>query len=136
MADSRERTSKSRSSMKGASSTSPKPGVGSNSRQGTEISDIASREEEYKRLNAELEAKTASLVQEAEMVMREQENVLAKSRMLDNINAEDFLQELDSSFSESKNKSKTQAQFSSSRPQSKASNSSRPTSGKRPPTGG
>ncbi|CAL1538685.1 unnamed protein product [Lymnaea stagnalis] len=57
-------------------------------------SDIQSREAEYKRLNAELEAKTASLVQEAEMVMREQENVLAKSHLLDNINAEEFLQGL------------------------------------------
>ena len=38
---------KSRSSMKGSGSTSPKPGA-SSSRQGTDISDITSREEEYK----------------------------------------------------------------------------------------
>lgn len=122
--------------MKNSGAHSPKPGI--SSRQGTDISDIASREEEYKRLNAELEAKTASLVQEAEMVMREQENVLAKSRLLDNINTEDFLEDLDESFSERKDKGKHkhQTQHSISRPQSKASNSSRPTSGKRPPTGG
>ena len=38
---------KSRSSMKRSGSTSPKPGA-SSSRQGTDISDITSREEEYK----------------------------------------------------------------------------------------
>ncbi|GFO31869.1 testis-expressed sequence 9 protein [Plakobranchus ocellatus] len=134
MADSRERSSKSRNSMRNSGSVSPKPGLGAGSRQTSDITDIASREEEYKRLNAELEAKTASLVQEAEMVMREQENVLAKSRLLDNINTEDFLQELDESYTERKDRSKQQSSLS--RPQSKASNSSRPMSAKRPPTGG
>ncbi|KAH9495278.1 hypothetical protein Btru_016279 [Bulinus truncatus] len=62
-------------------------------------SDIHSREEEYKRLNAELEAKTALLVQEAEIVMKEQENILARSHLLDNIDAEEFLQELDEGYS-------------------------------------
>ncbi|XP_003726002.2 testis-expressed protein 9 [Strongylocentrotus purpuratus] len=41
--------------------------------------DLVSREEEYMRLNAALEAKTASLIQEAETVMREQEDILTRS---------------------------------------------------------
>ncbi|XP_055061011.2 testis-expressed protein 9 isoform X1 [Misgurnus anguillicaudatus] len=40
--------------------------------------DLLAREEEYKRLNAELEAKTAELVRQAEKVMREQNDVLSK----------------------------------------------------------
>ncbi|XP_048825530.1 testis-expressed protein 9 isoform X5 [Brienomyrus brachyistius] len=40
--------------------------------------DLLLKEEEYKRLNAELEAKTAELVQQAEELMREQNEVLAK----------------------------------------------------------
>jgi len=55
--------------------------------------DLLSREEEYKRLNEELEAKTADLVREAEEVMRGQESVLSKpsQSLLENIHAEDFL---------------------------------------------
>ncbi|KAK7170411.1 hypothetical protein R3I94_000588 [Phoxinus phoxinus] len=40
--------------------------------------DLLAKEEEYKRLNAELEAKTAELVREAEKVMRDQNEVLSK----------------------------------------------------------
>ncbi|XP_023669769.1 testis-expressed protein 9 isoform X1 [Paramormyrops kingsleyae] len=40
--------------------------------------DLLLKEEEYKRLNAELEAKAAELVQQAEELMREQNEVLAK----------------------------------------------------------
>lgn len=40
--------------------------------------DLLAKEEEYKRLNAELEAKTADLVREAEKVMRDQNEVLSK----------------------------------------------------------
>ncbi|XP_051992476.1 testis-expressed protein 9-like [Xyrauchen texanus] len=40
--------------------------------------DLLAKEEEYKRLNAELEAKTAELVRQAEKVMREQNEVLSK----------------------------------------------------------
>ncbi|XP_062405783.1 testis-expressed protein 9 [Sardina pilchardus] len=40
--------------------------------------DIFAKEEEYKRLNAELEAKTAEIVRQAEEVMREQNEVLSK----------------------------------------------------------
>ncbi|XP_066510113.1 testis-expressed protein 9-like [Hoplias malabaricus] len=39
---------------------------------------LLAKEEEYKRLNAELEAKTAELVRQAEKVMREQNEVLSK----------------------------------------------------------
>ncbi|XP_039262443.2 testis-expressed protein 9-like [Styela clava] len=42
-------------------------------------SSLLEREEEYKRLNAELEAKTAELVREAEAIMSEQENFLRSS---------------------------------------------------------
>ncbi|XP_074649421.1 testis-expressed protein 9-like [Tubulanus polymorphus] len=56
--------------------------------------DLKTREEEYKRLNAELEAKTANLVREAEQVMKGQETILNKQLpLLDNINADDFLKE-------------------------------------------
>ncbi|XP_040269844.1 testis-expressed protein 9 isoform X1 [Bufo bufo] len=39
---------------------------------------LLAKEEEYKRLNAELEAKTAELVREAEEVMREQQQLLSR----------------------------------------------------------
>ncbi|KAM9311878.1 testis-expressed protein 9 [Gastrophryne carolinensis] len=39
---------------------------------------LLAKEEEYKRLNAELEAKTAALVREAEEVMREQQQLLSQ----------------------------------------------------------
>uniref|UniRef100_A0A6Q2YS66 Testis expressed 9 n=1 Tax=Esox lucius TaxID=8010 RepID=A0A6Q2YS66_ESOLU len=40
--------------------------------------DLLAKEEEYKRLNAELEAKTAELVMQAEQVMRDQNELLSK----------------------------------------------------------
>ncbi|MBN3289850.1 TEX9 protein, partial [Polypterus senegalus] len=40
--------------------------------------DLLAKEEEYKRLNAALEAKTAELVREAERVMKEQQEVLSR----------------------------------------------------------
>ncbi|MBN3287247.1 TEX9 protein, partial [Polyodon spathula] len=40
--------------------------------------DLLAKEEEYKRLNAELEARTSELVHQAEEVMREQEEVLSR----------------------------------------------------------
>ncbi|XP_077867330.1 testis-expressed protein 9-like [Saccoglossus kowalevskii] len=49
------------------------------SRQSGTSQDLLSREEEYKRLNAELEAKTAGLIQQAEDVMRGQESMLSKA---------------------------------------------------------
>lgn len=44
-----------------------------------EKSDLMEKEEEYKRLNAELEAKTAALVREAEAIMTEQDHFLMES---------------------------------------------------------
>uniref|UniRef100_A0A8C3GBH8 Uncharacterized protein n=2 Tax=Cyclopterus lumpus TaxID=8103 RepID=A0A8C3GBH8_CYCLU len=40
--------------------------------------DLLAKEEQYKLLNAELEAKTADLVRQAEQLMREQSEVLSK----------------------------------------------------------
>ncbi|XP_056428358.1 testis-expressed protein 9 isoform X1 [Hyla sarda] len=40
--------------------------------------DLLAKEEEYKRLNAELEAKTAVLVREAEEMMREQQKIISR----------------------------------------------------------
>uniref|UniRef100_A0A665U5N2 Uncharacterized protein n=1 Tax=Echeneis naucrates TaxID=173247 RepID=A0A665U5N2_ECHNA len=40
--------------------------------------DLFAKEEQYKLLNAELEAKTADLVRQAEQLMREQSEVLSK----------------------------------------------------------
>ena len=45
-------------------------------------SKLFEREEEYKRLNAELEARTARLVEEAEVMMKEQETFLNRSPVL------------------------------------------------------
>ncbi|KAM4748994.1 testis-expressed protein 9 [Rhinophrynus dorsalis] len=44
----------------------------------TSQDNLLAKEEEYKRLNAELEAKTAELVREAEEVMREQQELLSR----------------------------------------------------------
>ncbi|KAK2163058.1 hypothetical protein LSH36_86g02049 [Paralvinella palmiformis] len=52
--------------------------------------DLHSREEEYRRLNAELEAKTATLVQEAETVIGEQSEILSRTTLLDNASTEDL----------------------------------------------
>ncbi|KAL8558710.1 hypothetical protein ACOMHN_037803 [Nucella lapillus] len=100
--------------------------------------DLLSKEEEYKRLNDELEARTATLVQEAEQVMKGQESILAKSRLLDNINTEDFLKEFDDELTE-RNEDRTHRPLS--RPGSKVSqregstvSSGRPKSGKKKPS--
>ncbi|KAK0067932.1 testis-expressed sequence 9 protein [Biomphalaria pfeifferi] len=132
MADNARNSRKSRvqSSKSQASSSSVAQKAGNDSKH----SDILSREEEYKRLNAELEAKTALLVKEAETVMKEQENVLAKSHLLDNINAEEFLQELEEGYSDKSQRSVRQ-QETGSRVSSKTIINSRPTSGKRSASG-
>ncbi|XP_055873314.1 testis-expressed protein 9-like isoform X2 [Biomphalaria glabrata] len=129
MADNARNSSKSRSKSQ-VSSSSIAQKAGNDSKH----SDILSREEEYKRLNAELEAKTALLVKEAETVMKEQENVLAKSHLLDNINAEEFLQELEEGYSDKSQRSVRQ-QETGSRVSSKTNINSRPTSGKRSASG-
>ncbi|XP_066289796.1 testis-expressed protein 9-like isoform X2 [Branchiostoma lanceolatum] len=56
-----------------------------NSRPGTakSSSDLLSKEEEYLRLNAELEARTATLVQEAEEVLRGQNSLLSRVSTID-----------------------------------------------------
>uniref|UniRef100_A0A2C9KNQ5 Testis-expressed sequence 9 protein n=1 Tax=Biomphalaria glabrata TaxID=6526 RepID=A0A2C9KNQ5_BIOGL len=125
MADNARNSTKSRSKSQ-VSSSSVAQKAGNDSKH----SDILSREEEYKRLNAELEAKTALLVKEAETVMKEQENVLAKSHLLDNINAEEFFQELEEGYSDKSQRSVRQ-QENGSRVSSKTNINSRPTSGKR-----
>ncbi|XP_070536820.1 testis-expressed protein 9-like [Ptychodera flava] len=64
------------------SSQARRPGSGrqsANNKNKSPTPDLLSREEEYKRLNAELEAKTAGLILQAEEVMREQESMLTKA---------------------------------------------------------
>ncbi|KAJ8391623.1 hypothetical protein AAFF_G00087640 [Aldrovandia affinis] len=59
--------------------------------------DLLAKEEEYKRLNAELEAKTAELVRQAEEVMRDQNEVLSRpisSRLLQSTAIEDEKEDL------------------------------------------
>ncbi|XP_072173812.1 testis-expressed protein 9-like [Diadema setosum] len=92
MADSRGRTGSSRPASArsrpstgggaGRRSSAGAKGAASNSRPSSSAGmnkDLLSREEEYMRLNAALEAKTASLIQEAEEVMRDQEDILSRS---------------------------------------------------------
>ncbi|XP_048749432.2 testis-expressed protein 9-like isoform X2 [Ostrea edulis] len=102
-------------------------GTLSASRGGSGVRDLANKEEEYKKLNAELEAKTANLVAEAEEVLREQESVLSKSRLLDNINSEDFLKEFDEDIT-GPNENTESSLRPSSRPGSKLTNQIRPLS--------
>ncbi|XP_064645510.1 testis-expressed protein 9-like [Lineus longissimus] len=100
--------------------------------------DLLRKEEEYKRLNAELEAKTASLLNEAEEVMKGQESALSRPSLLDNINADDFLRNWEDEESLSNKSDEDQGQESrpptqrSTRPPSKVSNHSRPTTAARP----
>lgn len=51
---------------------------------GKSKTNIFSKEEEYMRLNAELEAKTASLIKEAEDVLQDQEQLLSKPVSMEN----------------------------------------------------
>nr|XP_022312330.1 testis-expressed protein 9-like [Crassostrea virginica] len=97
------------------------------SRGGSGVRDLASKEEEYKKLNAELEAKTANLVAEAEEVLRGQESALSKSRLLDNINSEEFLKEFDDDITGPNENTETSPK-PSSRPSSKMTNQGRPQS--------
>ncbi|XP_067938674.1 testis-expressed protein 9-like [Watersipora subatra] len=78
-----------------------KTASGRNSASGVR-KDLLSREEEYKRLNAELEKRTASLVKEAEAVINRQEsveepsgNAHALSSLLHNVSTDDFLDDWD-----------------------------------------
>ena len=55
--------------------------------------DLLSKEEEYKRLNAELEKKTATLVYEAEQVLKANERLLQDADHLNKISDIDFLRD-------------------------------------------
>lgn len=76
---------------------------------------LASREEEYKKLNAELEAKTANLVKEAEDVLKGQESILNEPRLLEKINTDEFLKAFDDDY----------ASANENRPESSQSNTAR-----------
>ncbi|XP_067653532.1 testis-expressed protein 9-like [Haliotis asinina] len=119
----------SRMNLDGEPSAAGRPRLaGSRTKQSKQTSadDIRTKEEQYKRLNEELEAKTATLVREAEQVMREQEAALSKSRLLDNINTDDFLKEFDEDLTSPNEDTQRK---SSSRPDSKLSiKDSRPAS--------
>ncbi|XP_052785376.1 testis-expressed protein 9-like [Mya arenaria] len=95
---------------------------------------LASREEEYKKLNAELEAKTANLVKEAEDVLKGQESVLNEPRLLEKINTDEFLKVFDDDYAAANenwtDRTSPENKVLSSRPQSGAQsvNQSRPQS--------
>ncbi|XP_064596208.1 testis-expressed protein 9-like [Liolophura sinensis] len=98
------------------------------SKDGGSTRDLLSREEEYKRLNQELEAKTADLVREAEEVMTREESFMARSRLLDNINSEDFLKDFEDDEYSDNNGGVGISPKPPSRPTSNLSNQSRPQS--------
>ncbi|KAK6476794.1 testis-expressed protein 9-like [Huso huso] len=95
--------------------------------------DLLAKEEEYKRLNAELEARTAELVRQAEEVMREQEEVLSRpiSSHLD-VGFEDDNEDFKNMFHSDVSSIKSMKQ-----PSAKALNktNSKPTGQNRPPSG-
>ncbi|XP_060570696.1 testis-expressed protein 9-like [Ruditapes philippinarum] len=62
------------------------------------VRNLASREEEYKKLNAELEAKTANLVREAEDVLKGQDSILNEPKLLEKINTDEFLKAFDDDY--------------------------------------
>ncbi|XP_052084639.1 testis-expressed protein 9-like [Mytilus californianus] len=115
-----------------------KPGSGVKNTNISGGGSILSKEEEYKRLNDELEARTANLVKEAEEVLQGQEKVLSESRLLDNINADDFLKDYDDDTEPNTDRSHTDRPSSKtgSRTSSKVTNHTRPhsTNQSRPPS--
>lgn len=62
------------------------------SMNGAHIDDILKKEEEYRRLNEELEAKTAKLVEEADFVLRSPSSSFSKPSLLSKIDSDDFLE--------------------------------------------
>lgn len=56
--------------------------------------EITTKEEEYKRINAELEAKTAKLVEEAEAVLTQDSSIISETKqsLLSKIDSEDLLE--------------------------------------------
>jgi hypothetical protein len=73
-----------------------KPTIGSSS------SALLSKEEEYLKLNAELEAKTATLVYEADQVLKENEKLYSDTSLLSRINTTDYLDSVVSNYNEAK----------------------------------
>jgi chromosome segregation ATPase len=55
---------------------------------------LATKEEEYLRINAQLEAKTAELVYEADQAIRENEKMLSDATIMSRINTDDYLNNL------------------------------------------
>ena len=55
---------------------------------------LLNKEEEYLKLNAELEAKTATLVYEADQVLKENEKLLSEASILTRINNNDYLENI------------------------------------------
>ncbi|XP_045184087.2 testis-expressed protein 9-like [Mercenaria mercenaria] len=111
------------------------------------VRNLASREEEYKKLNAELEAKTANLVREAEDVLKGQDSILNEPKLLEKINTDEFLKAFDDDYvSANENRpSSSQSKPTSARPLSAAkstnqsraqsrNNQSRPQSTNKKPT--
>lgn len=73
-----------------------KPAIGSSSLA------LLSKEEEYLKLNAELEAKTATLVYEADQVLRENEKLYSDTSLLSRINTTEYLDSVVSNYNEAK----------------------------------
>ncbi|XP_078097574.1 testis-expressed protein 9 isoform X2 [Mustelus asterias] len=71
----KRRQSSAKKAMPGRSASLPSSALTKKASAG----DLLAKEEEYKRLNAELEAKTAELVRQAEEVMKGQEEMLSQS---------------------------------------------------------
>lgn len=127
------------SNVSGASRRSA-VGSGKNDNNTDSVRNLASREEEYKKLNAELEAKTANLVKEAEDVLKGQDSILNEPRLLEKINTDEFLKAFDDDYMsanenrpaslESNRTASSQSKPTSARPLSaaKSTNQSRPQS--------
>jgi hypothetical protein len=62
------------------------------------LSSLMSKEEEYLKLNAELEAKTATLVYEADQVLKENEKLLSDASFLTRLNNNDYIDNLVSNY--------------------------------------
>lgn len=93
--------------------------------------DLRSKEDAYKKLNEELEAKTASLFKDAEEMMRQQDDVFSQHSLLDKVNMDDILKEWDTGENTVADVGEPSSMLRSS---SKLSNSSRPQSRSKKPT--
>ena len=77
-------TNQRRSKSGSAKSVTNKPSI-------NKITTLLSKEEEYLKLNAELEAKTATLVYEADQVLKENEKLLSETSLLSCVKNSDYL---------------------------------------------